>query len=236
MLNFNASSKYQTVSTNDLIANLKASENAHMFNWAGMTYKKTTNKNTKHIVEIPLKCEIVVNGDKCIPKLLLINSFNRESSLFIGVGIYRFVCSNGLVVGQNFYSEKVRHIQGPKIDEFLDTYKTKVDRVVAYINNNLVEKLDTLGTTEVTTAKVYSIIDQLEEKKQITKKAAERTRTMYQVGQFYRAEDRANKNNLWGLWNVINEQIEETRTTRTSDITVFNKNQKLLDNLITLAA
>ena len=237
MLNFNATDKYKTISTEDLINDLKNNiATSQYLDFTRMTRKKHPGSNTKHIVEIPLKELVTINGDKCLPKLLLINSYNRESSLFIGVGLYRFVCTNGLIVGEDFYSQKIRHIKGQKVEHFLNTYQQKCGMVLDFISNELSERMDILGNTKITPSKIFEIIKKLEEKKKITKSAADKVHTIYSTNRFNRPEDAKHKDNLWGLFNVVNECIEDSRTTRTSDMTIVNKNQKLLDNLIKMAA
>lgn len=47
-------------------------------------------------------------GGQESPEILLYNSHNGKSSLRLYVGIFRFVCSNGLVAGEGF-SAKLRH-------------------------------------------------------------------------------------------------------------------------------
>jgi hypothetical protein len=43
-------------------------------------------------------------------EILFFNSFDRSKAFTISVGIYRFSCANGLVVGETFDSYKLRHI------------------------------------------------------------------------------------------------------------------------------
>ena len=44
-----------------------------------------------------------------VPQMLWINSHNGKSPAVMKLGIYRFVCTNGMVVGNDFASERIRH-------------------------------------------------------------------------------------------------------------------------------
>jgi hypothetical protein len=49
--------------------------------------------------------------DKTIPEIVLFNSHNGKSNYDLRMGLYRFVCSNGMVVSdQEFGSIKIRHM------------------------------------------------------------------------------------------------------------------------------
>lgn len=49
-----------------------------------------------------------ING--AVPRMLLINSHDGSTRAKIMLGVYRFVCSNGMVVGTSFMNESSRHI------------------------------------------------------------------------------------------------------------------------------
>jgi hypothetical protein len=44
-----------------------------------------------------------------VPQILLYNSHNGRTAMRMFVGMYRFVCSNGLVVGNDMYAYALRH-------------------------------------------------------------------------------------------------------------------------------
>jgi hypothetical protein len=52
-----------------------------------------------------------LNGDNDRPEIILYNSHNGSSSLRLFAGLYRFICSNGIVAGQGFES-RLRHTSG----------------------------------------------------------------------------------------------------------------------------
>lgn len=46
---------------------------------------------------------------EAVPQILLANSHNGRSQMSVRAGLYRFVCSNGMVVGEDSYVTSVRH-------------------------------------------------------------------------------------------------------------------------------
>ncbi len=48
-------------------------------------------------------------NDAIFPEIILVNSHDRSSSYQLRAGIYRLVCSNGLVAGTDMFLRKVRH-------------------------------------------------------------------------------------------------------------------------------
>ena len=49
-------------------------------------------------------------GDKVHPELLLYNSYDLTWPLIVLLGAFRFVCTNGLVIGKEFYQFRKRHV------------------------------------------------------------------------------------------------------------------------------
>lgn len=62
-----------------------------------------------------------------IIQMIVSNSHNRDRSFMLNIGIYRFVCSNGLYIPvQEFENMKVRHINFDSLD-LRETIKIKAD-------------------------------------------------------------------------------------------------------------
>jgi hypothetical protein len=58
-----------------------------------------------------LEVEIEISpGDVVTPQLLLVNSYDTEWPFMVLLGAFRFVCENGLIVGQKFLHLRKRHI------------------------------------------------------------------------------------------------------------------------------
>ena len=63
-------------------------------------------EHTKHMVRMRHASSIVADE---VPEIILLNSHDGTSSYQIMSGVFRFVCSNGLIAGDMFNNIKVRH-------------------------------------------------------------------------------------------------------------------------------
>lgn len=63
-------------------------------------------EHTKHMVRLRHASSIVADE---VPEIILLNSHDGTSSYQIMSGVFRFVCSNGLIAGDMFNNIKVRH-------------------------------------------------------------------------------------------------------------------------------
>lgn len=98
--------------------------------------KEENNGYQKHIVRFrhPEISFNEVNGDRNLVDILLTNSHNGTSSFKFQVGVFRLVCSNGLVIQtQDFGSERVRHFSSEDENKFQEkleeTLAILIDRI-----------------------------------------------------------------------------------------------------------
>jgi hypothetical protein len=91
--------------------------------------------HTKHMVRMRHESSIV--GDE-VPEIILLNSHDGSSSYQLLAGIFRFVCSNGLIAGDVFNDVRVRH-SGNVVDDViegsfrvLENTNEIVDRIESY--------------------------------------------------------------------------------------------------------
>ena len=62
----------------------------------------------------------LINPNANVVELLLFNSHDRSKSFTISAGIYRYVCSNGLVIADSvFDSYKIKHL-GERDNDVID--------------------------------------------------------------------------------------------------------------------
>lgn len=61
----------------------------------------------RHWVDLRIPSVAPVCGT--VPRILIENSHDGSSALRVSMGAYRFICSNGLVIGTHFAQESVRH-------------------------------------------------------------------------------------------------------------------------------
>lgn len=86
---------------------------------------------TKHIVRLrhrdQLENPTLVGGT--VPEILITNANDGASSFSVGFGLYRLVCSNGLVVGKELASHATRHTGNGVLDNVIEgVYKVLEQR------------------------------------------------------------------------------------------------------------
>ena len=104
-----ASKHYQFMTTNEIIEGLSGMGwNVH----TAMQQKSKKNpETTKHMIRFRHEDFGALGIKGNIPEILFVNSHDRTCSLNFHVGIFRLICSNGLVIAdQTFEKFKIRHM------------------------------------------------------------------------------------------------------------------------------
>jgi hypothetical protein len=108
--------------------------------------KKNTKGYQRHMIKF-FNPSIVIegpNGDNVYPQILLTNSHDGLSSFKFQIGLFRLVCSNGLVVMDTSYGDfKLRHM-GYTFEEL----QTKINETVSEFPG-LVKKINEFQQTEL---------------------------------------------------------------------------------------
>lgn len=105
-----ASEKYSLISSIDIINELKAAYNWHVTSVQVAPVKDESREDKQvHCVRLRHFDDLIAPQESAV-EILFFNSFDRSKAFTISVGIYRFSCTNGLVVGETFDSYKLRHI------------------------------------------------------------------------------------------------------------------------------
>ena len=105
-----ASEKYSLISSIDVINELKNSYNWHVTSVQVAPVKDESREDKQvHCVRLRHFDDLIAPQESAV-EILFFNSFDRSRAFSISVGIYRFSCANGLVVGKTFDSYKLRHI------------------------------------------------------------------------------------------------------------------------------
>ena len=168
--------------------------------------KAKTRGVQKHMV-VFRNPDVVINGDDgdtVFPQILLTNSHDGKNSFTFQAGMYRFVCSNGLVIAdEEFGSMKIRHM-GYDFETLRSTINEMVEKLPL-----TVESMNRFKNTELTQNQKYDL----------ARKALE-TRFKIQenqkVDQVYkidldafltpvRKEDEGN--DLWSVFNLVQERV-----------------------------
>lgn len=230
-LKTNVSHKYATVESSQLIRRLEESFSDKLDFNKGSIRRGT---GTTHHVTIPTKSRMKLKQvDDVIPNVSFTNSYNGECRLKVNIGFLRLVCLNGMVIGENIYSQSVKHVKGVKMSVFLDSFEGIIGQSLLDITDQL-KQIDALTNHEIQSHQLFPTINQLVETNYMTKTAGDNVKGIYASGRFRRLEDWQQRHNIYGLWNVINEELRETRTKRTTDANLFVRNQKLLDGILSV--
>ena len=121
---FNVSQRYAPVSTKVILENLKM-EGYEVNSFSSAKVRKITKQGfQKHLLRIS-RNDLDLGIDGLRPEIILINSHDGSCGLKFLVGIYRFACANGLVVGSSYFTRNIRHVGDvyPKVLNAIDDVK-----------------------------------------------------------------------------------------------------------------
>jgi hypothetical protein len=150
----------------------------------------------KHIIvfrnpEIMIKGK---DGDDSFPQILLTNSHDGKAAFNFRVGIFRLVCSNGLVISDaDFSNVSIRHI-----NYTFESLQAKVAEMITKLPN-LVQKINLFKSTELTE---HQMIDFAQKAMELRTK--DRVNIM-DVLTADRPQDRGN--DLWVVFNRVQEKL-----------------------------
>ena len=141
---YNVSDKYHFIPTIDVINEIKAN------NWYPVSVSEASVRDEdkegyqQHLVKFRHFDDLLHPQDNAV-ELLLFNSHDRSKSFTISAGIYRFVCSNGLVIADSvFESYKIKHLGDREND-----VARAVTNITA-IKPKLMDKIQKLESIELT--------------------------------------------------------------------------------------
>lgn len=114
------SSKYQHISTREVVEGLIGQGFMPVMATQSRSRIEEKKAFTKHMIRFRhVDAAETPEMGGLIPELVLVNSHDGLSSYRLMAGIYRLVCSNGLVAGETFKEVRVRH-QGNVIDNVIE--------------------------------------------------------------------------------------------------------------------
>ena len=89
----------------------------------------------KLVLTPPKNIDLKIDG--LTPKLHVLNSYDAGQSLQFYLGVYRLICSNGLVVGKGIFHERIIHVGDVmgKLHDALNRSENAFDRVSSQIKD-----------------------------------------------------------------------------------------------------
>jgi hypothetical protein len=164
--------------------------------------KRSTKGFQKHLL-VFRNDDVVINGDDgdtVFPQILMTNSHDGKNSFQFQAGLYRLVCSNGLVIADaQFEDVKMRHM-GYSFEDLQDLIKDMVERLPL-----TVESMNRMKEQELTEQQIIAFAQEAINTR-FSKEEMKRIEIDYDVLiQPVRKEDEGS--DLWSVFNVVQEKI-----------------------------
>jgi hypothetical protein len=239
------SKKYLHVNTETIINDLAS------LGWKPVSaaMRKSRGKDTifsKHMISFQ-NPDIMIKGkegDDAFPRIIMTNSHDGFNAFQFKVGIFRLVCSNGLVIADEEFSDfKIRH-KGYTFDEL----RNVVNQAVKDLPNK-VEVLNKMKAKELTQDEMNKLaLDAMLIRANIkpgskeAKKFEYDEETIEDILEPTRDEDKGN--DLWRVFNVVQEKITQggfsaaligAKVRKVRKIKSFEKDLKINQDLFKLA-
>ncbi len=142
-----ASEKYSLISSIQVIDELKNKFNWHVTSVQVAPTKDESRENKQvHCVRLRHFDDLIAPQESAV-EILFFNSFDRSKAFTISIGIFRFSCANGLVVGETFDSYKLRHIGDLEnnLDEIIQKvteFKPKLEHKIKVFSSLMLSQLE----------------------------------------------------------------------------------------------
>jgi hypothetical protein len=192
------SAKYVTIDSRELASEIlsQKDENGNQL-FSGVTVQTSRNKRGKHLLRFRSTTEIEIDGDKCNPELIIVNSYSGESSFQAKIGVYRLICTNGLTIAKaEWGAVNVRHVGTPALmaKELAFEFILKVSEIAAEQ-----ERLMSINLSEEQAIEYAMKAAQIRWNRSFSKSEA---KVLLQAA---RPED--NNLTLWNVFNVLQENL-----------------------------
>jgi hypothetical protein len=192
---FETSDKYHFVSSIEVINEIKA------HNWHPVSVQMSSVKDEdkegyqRHVVRFRHFDDLLSPKENAV-ELLLFNSHDRSTAFSISVGIYRFICANGLVIADSvFESYKIKHI-GDRANDI----QSAIDKITSF-KPQLEKKIGKLESIKLSSSEKEAFA-----KSSIKLRFPEHLEVDYQdLLVPHRDED--NKDDLYTILNIIQENL-----------------------------
>ena len=243
--NPNVSGKYLFVNTETIIDDLDK------LGWKPVqaAQRKSRGQSTifsKHMVgfqnpDIMIKGK---DGDDAYPRILMTNSHDGLQAFKFSVGIFRLVCSNGLVIADEQFSDfKIKH-KGYTFEELRNVINTAVEDLPNKVEvlNDMKERVLTQDEKNKLALDAMLIRAGIEPGSKEAKKFDYDEETIEDILEPTRDEDKGD--DLWKVFNIVQEKITQggfsaalkgAKVRKVRKIKSFEKDIKINQELFKLA-
>jgi hypothetical protein len=196
----NTSEKYTHIPT------YKVVEDMELLGWEVEEAKEVkARKNVgfqKHLL-IFRNPNVVINGkdgDTIQPQIILTNSSDGKNAFSFRAGMYRFICENGLIIGENIVEPiKIRHM-GYSFEDLRISINSIIEKLPL-----TVESMNKMKEIELNETQLVEFAN-----KALTVRFTEEELKTYKVDIFNLLQptrDADSGNGLWEIFNVFQEKI-----------------------------
>jgi hypothetical protein len=220
------SERYGFISTRSLLDNLASEGFTPRSVQAARVIKPERQGYQKHIVRLRHESLMPKVGDH-VPEIVLINSHDARSPLHMVLGIFRYICTNGLVTGEATFAHTFVHrdISLSAVNEAAITLARSVPQMTERIAQMQCRKMSQTETARFVSAAARLRWDENDKIRSQAAVSLERPR---------RYED-GTENTLWHVYNRVQENmVKGTRHFRR--LTGITKDVQVNKGLWNLAA
>lgn len=192
-------SKYMHVSTYDYLKYLEA-DGLRPYQVQGTRCRDVTNKvYAKHAVFLT-NPDWIKEGCEYFPTVVMLNAHDGSSSVTFMIGVYRIVCSNGLVIGSSLSKPiRVRHLHANR-----ERLHAVYNQLVAQITI-LDRAISNMRSTPVSLEAEHAFIDSAVQLRWGDKVPQNKKFDSNSLNMAHRLEDTTP--NVWTLYNRVQENI-----------------------------
>ena len=200
--------------------------------------KNSTRGFKKHLIVFRYD-DVVINGedgDRVFPQILLTNSHDGKNAFQFQAGLYRLVCSNGLVIADTqFEAVKMRHM-GYTFEDLQVLIKEMVEKLPL-----TVESMNQMKAKELEQEQILAFAKEAINTR-FTEKEVNRIKIDWDAFiKPVRYEDEGN--DLWSVFNVVQEKLIEGdfdytiggKARKAREIKNFKQDMKINKELFELA-
>jgi hypothetical protein len=189
------SERYRFIPTFEVVKRLQTEG---WFPTKAQEYRVTNAKNQgyqKHLIRFQ-RHDLILNGEAI--EVVLINSHNRSAAYQLMAGVFRFICSNGMIVGDTFEKISVRHMDFDP-DEIVEASYEIINNAPKIARNMQEMKAIELSQSEREIFAESAALVLYDEKVSIPFRT-ERLLTP-------RRYDDRGKSDLWSTFNIVQENV-----------------------------
>lgn len=190
------SSRYGFIPTIEVVRGLSKSG----FHPVTAMQSRTRNEDKKNYVKhvMRFRHESAMEKSGVLPEIVLVNSHDGSTSYQLRAGIYRLVCSNGMIVGDDIFCRRVKH-QGDVVNRVVEAANDLIEIVPISVEKAIDWKGIQLNNEQ---KKVYA------ETAMSLKWQMETSEFPITANQALRPRRSADESNdLWTTFNVVQENI-----------------------------